>query len=253
MLAAVGAMPRPAMAQSPTVLTQAGGAVFAGGPVYRGVRLTRGKFGMGGAIAGDGSAFGVLSFQLAGVTVSGGLARTLDYQGTVQAGSVSPAGVVSVSGSGTLDPGDGSPVVTSVPFVLEVTPNVEGQGTLVFTLEAVHLGAALVDAGGVSSTACAPPELASSLRFTDALTLGWAAVPAAVTYDVYRGTMQSGGWSFDHACIAPGVAGTSVVDATNPLAGKGLYYLVSVKNACGEGSLGVATSGAQVPNPLPCP
>ena len=53
--------------------------------------------------------------------------------------------------------------------------------------------------------------------------------------------------------FAPGLAAPSADDGTIPPTGTGLYYLVAMKNACGEGSLGVGTSGGQVPNPLPCP
>jgi len=250
---AIAAAPRPASAQQPTVITQAGEASFAGAPVYRGVRLSSVSFGVGGAVLGNGGAFGNFSFAFHGVAVSGGQARTMDYLGTIQGGSLSASGVVSMSGGGTLDPGDGSPVVNSVPFVLEITPDADSQGTLAFTLEAVHLTAALVNEGGISSSACQPRDLGSSLQFQNAQTFAWSASPDAVTYDVYRGAMQTGAFGLNQACFAPGLAAPSADDGTIPPTGTGLYYLVAMKNACGEGSLGVGTSGGQVPNPLPCP
>jgi hypothetical protein len=252
-LLAIAAVPRSAAAQQPTVITEAGEAAFTGAPVYRGVRLSGVSFGAGGTVLGNGSAFGNFSFAFHGVAVSGGQARTMNYGGGIQGGAVSPSGVVSVSGSGTLDPGDGSPVVTSVPFLLEITPNVDSQGTLAFTLEAVHLTAALISEGGVGSSTCQPRDMGASLLFQNAQTFAWSAAPEATSYNVYRGAMQTGAFGLNQACFAPGLAGTTTNDATVPPTGTGLYYLVAMKNACGEGSLGVGSSGSQAPNPLPCP
>jgi len=245
--------PHPAAAQGATTIAQSGSAVFPGAPVYRGVRLSGMKFGTGGAVIEGGGTFGNFSFKFAGVNVVGGQPREISFIGTIAAGSVSPTGVVSVSGSGTLDPGDGSPVSTGIPFLLAVTPSADGGGSLALTVEAANLGAAVVDDGVILSTVCPPPDLGSSLRFLNAQSLGWSAAEGATAYNVYRGTFDGGAWSFDHACFRPAVTGTSTNDSTVPALGQGLYYLVAVKNACGEGSLGVSTSGSQVPNTLACP
>lgn len=243
----------PVTAQDATSITQAGGALFQGAPVYLGVRLSSVSFGMGGAVRANGSGFGHFSFRFLGVAVAGGQPREIAYDGALDAGAVSPSGVVSVSGSGTVDPGDGSPPSTSVPFVLDVTSNTEGQGTLVLVVQGAHLQAAVVNEGGVTSSSCKPPELGPSLRFQNVQDLSWSAAPGPATYRVYRGTLAGGAWAFNHACYAPNLAATSASDTTIPPVGQGLYYLVSVKNVCGEGSLGVTTSGPQVPNALPCP
>jgi hypothetical protein len=244
--------PQPAAAQQATTIAQSGSALFPGAPVYRGVRLSGMTFGTGGAVIVGGGTFGNFSFKFAGVNVVGGSPREMSYIGTIAAGSVSASGVVSVSGSGTLDAGDGSPVVTGIPFLMDVTPGADGGGSLALTVEAANLGAAVVD-GVILTTACQPPDLGSSLRFTNGQTLSWSAAEGATAYNVYRGTFDGGAWSFDHACFAPGVVGTSSSDAAIPSPGHGFYYLVTVKNACGEGSLGVSTNGSQVPNAAACP
>jgi hypothetical protein len=246
------AAPGPADFENGTTIAQAGSALFQGAPVYRGVRLSGTRFGMGGAVDPGGAAFGNFGFTLSGNAVNGGQPRVMGYQGAIAAGSVSASGIVTVTGSGTLDPGDGSPPIGGVPFSLDVSPAADG-GNLSFVLEAAHLGVAVVDQGAIQSSACAPPDLGSSLRFTNAQDLGWSAVPGTASYNVYRGTFDGGTWSFDHACFAPGVAAASATDATIPATGTGLYYLVAVKKACGEGSLGVSANGSQVPNALPCP
>jgi hypothetical protein len=249
----IGALtPHPVAAQDATTIAQSGGALFPGAPVYRGVRLSGMTFATGGAVITGGGTFGNSSFKLVGVNVTGGQPREMSYIGTIAAGSVSPTGVVSVSGSGTLDPGDGSPVVTGIPFLMAVTPGADGGGSLALTVEAANLGAAVVD-GVIFTTVCQPPDLGSSLRFLNGQTLSWSAAEGATAYNVYRGTFDGGAWSFDHACFAPGVAGTSSNDASIPSPGHGFYYIVAVKNACGEGSLGVSTNGSQVPNAAACP
>ena len=243
--------PDPASDEGAGTIAQAGDASFQGAPVYRGVRLSSMRYGIGGAFEASGSAFGDFGMVFEGVTVAGGQPRQLVYTGTIGGGSESSSGVVSVSGNGTLDMGDGSPPL-AIPFRLDATPAVVG-GHLAFVLEVAQLNVAVIDLGEILTTSCAPPDLGSSLRFTNAQTFGWSAAPRSPNYNVYRGTFDGGSWAFDHACFAPNVNSTTANDPTIPASGQGLYYLVAVKNACGEGSLGVSTNGAQVPKPLPCP
>jgi hypothetical protein len=77
------------------------------------------------------------------------------------------------------------------------------------------------------------------------------AAPGATTvlYDVLRS-----GSAADFSgltCVADGVSGTSAGDAGAPAAGAPFFYLVRVRNACGETS-GAASSGAPR-NAPPCP
>jgi hypothetical protein len=106
---------------------------------------------------------------------------------------------------------------------------------------------------GDACASCAPPEVATGLLFTDPQTLTWAADPASVTYSLYRGTIDAGPWTFDHACLPPSLASPGATDGTNPPPGASFYYLVSGRNACGEGPLGASSNGQPRPNPSPCP
>jgi len=80
-------------------------------------------------------------------------------------------------------------------------------------------------------------------------TLVWIAGPAGSVYDVAWGTLAAlrvdGG--VDAAqCLADDLAVPSFSDPlADPVLGAGRYYIVRLRNACGTGSYGMATSGAE--------
>lgn len=109
------------------------------------------------------------------------------------------------------------------------------------------------DGRGDACASCAPPEVAAGLTFADQQTLAWSPDAASVTYALYRGMIDGGAWTYDHACLAPWLTAAGATDATNPAGAVSFYYLVSGRNACGEGPLGAASSGQPRPNMSPCP
>ncbi len=109
------------------------------------------------------------------------------------------------------------------------------------------------DGRGDACASCAPPEVAVGLTFTDERTLAWSPDAASVTYALYRGTTDGGAWIFDHTCLAPSITAAEATDATNPPRAISFYYLVSGRNACGEGPLGTTSSGQPRPNTSSCP
>lgn len=109
------------------------------------------------------------------------------------------------------------------------------------------------DGRGDACSSCAPPEVATGLLFSDAQTLTWAADPAAVTYSLYRGTIDASPWAYDQVCLFPSLPGPGATDGTNPPRGVSFYYLVSGRNVCGEGPLGTSSDGQPRPNLSPCP
>jgi hypothetical protein len=98
-----------------------------------------------------------------------------------------------------------------------------------------------------------PPEVALDLRLTGSATLAWTASAAASSYALYRGTIDGGAWIFDHACREAALPEPAASDGSAPAPGTAFYYLVSGRNACGEGTLGRTSAGAPRPNPAPCP
>ncbi len=99
---------------------------------------------------------------------------------------------------------------------------------------------------------CAPPEVAGDLVFGDAQTITWSADAASASYNLYRGTIAGGAWTYNQTCRAASLPSPAATDLASPPQGAVLYYLVSGRNACGEGPLGPASSGQERPNPSPC-
>lgn len=249
----LGMPPGAATAQDSTNLVLAGSGLFAGATSYEGVRLKEVDCGLGVDLAPVvAGAEGDVSCTMSGRTILGNLPRQITLAGLVGAGSLSPAGVVSVQGTATVDLGDGSPPLTGLTFSMEVTPNTEGKGTLVLVVDQSPLTAALVMNGGVKSSSCILPEIGPSLMMPDQDTLAWTPAPAATAYHVYRGTII-GSMAFNHACFGGPLALPTATDTDLPPPGQAFYYLVSASNACGEDSLGVTTPGLQRPNLAPCP
>jgi hypothetical protein len=249
--AAILLCPGAVFAQNSTPLVGAGGGVFGGAASFSGVALTAMRYGMGVDIADNGSADGTVETTLLGISVFG-QPQVITVEAMITGGSISASGVANVSGMSTVDMGDGTPPVTGMSFTLTVTPNASGQGSLVLVVDTTMLPAAVVTQGGMSLPVCTPPELGQTLVFLDSQTLSWSASGVASSYNLYRGSIDGGAWTFDHVCLAPALLSPGATDAGMPPTGRAFYYLVSARNACGDSSLGVTSSGQQRPNLSPC-
>jgi hypothetical protein len=98
----------------------------------------------------------------------------------------------------------------------------------------------------------APTEV-SGVRFVNKTNLAWNAEKSTGVYHVYRDLVGALPGSFG-ACWLGSISGTSAIDADVPSAGSALFYLVTAENRLGEeGVKGYSSSGAQEPNPAPCP
>jgi hypothetical protein len=83
------------------------------------------------------------------------------------------------------------------------------------------------------------------------VTLSWTSVtPVAgptIVHDVVRGTIDllpvDGGAG--ESCLEPAVDGASTTDADVPAPGAAWWYLVRGRNACGAGSWGTSSAGAE--------
>jgi hypothetical protein len=245
-MAAVGALALAsgmARAQDPDVLSSVGSALFEGAPTYRGVRLSSMRYAVAALISPD-APDGQVVVTLIG-RAAGNLPRVMTLTGTVESSQFLPSGTVRLTGTATVDPGDGSPPLAGIPYELRTTPDTNGQGTVVLTVENVPLTAAVTILGGVQSSSCIAPEFGGTLTFTNQTTLAWPPTPYEAL--LYRGSFQPGAWTFNHTCYQ----GTT--DASVPSLGTGLYYLLAVRSPCGEGSHGVSTPGTEIPNLAPCP
>jgi hypothetical protein len=249
----IGAHAGSAWAQDATLVTQAGAGVFSGTTSYQGVRFSSLRFGLGGAVDPAGAATGDVTCTLFGRALEGtGPDRLVVLEGVMATGSLTPTGVVSVAGSGKVDLGDGSPPLSGVTFGLTLTANSDLQGEIVLVLGGTSLNAAWVTEGSVARSACIATEVGSTLRFVSQSNFVWAAGPLPASFEVYRGVFQIGAFAFNDTCFdQPAV--TSSSDAALPPVDRGFFYLVSARNACGEGAHGVVTAGSQIPNDAPCP
>ena len=83
-------------------------------------------------------------------------------------------------------------------------------------------------------------------------TLTWNAGPGASVHDLLRGSLGSTGFTYNHSCFLGALPAPTGTDAASPTVNSGFYYLARGTNACGPGTLGVASDAALRPNPL-CP
>src|SRR5437660_5476191 len=97
---------QPALAQSQTTATGAGGGAFPNGAAFNGVSLSTLRFGMGVSIAADGTAAGDFESTLLG-TSAAGQPQTITVVGKPSGGSFPAAGTATFSGVCSINMGDG--------------------------------------------------------------------------------------------------------------------------------------------------
>jgi hypothetical protein len=107
--------------------------------------------------------------------------------------------------------------------------------------------------GTCTGVSLAPGEVGADLEFVDAIGLRWSLSASSESYNLYRGTVDGGVFTFDHACLQADLAVSTTTDPAEPALAIAFYYLVSGRNACGEGDLGTTSSGEPRPRPVPCP
>ena len=97
-----------------------------------------------------------------------------------------------------------------------------------------------------------PPGEVKNLKFTSAASLTWDVDSAAAAYEIYRDVLSALPGGSTGTCLQAGVAANVTTDPSIPASG--FFYLVTSRNSLGEeGTKGFASSGAERPNPLPCP
>ncbi|ANM31051.1 hypothetical protein ABI59_17920 [Acidobacteria bacterium Mor1] len=96
----------------------------------------------------------------------------------------------------------------------------------------------------------APGDIGGLVFDSDKETLSWGSLAAqsgsATLYDAIRGSLSQlpvGGTG--ETCLETGGADLTLVDSANPAAGEGFTYLVRGRNACGSGSYGFSSDGAE--------
>jgi hypothetical protein len=98
-----------------------------------------------------------------------------------------------------------------------------------------------------------PAPVGDTLRLSAALgaSLGWMMTAQANVYNVYRGVIGPGGFTYNHACHEALSVDTFSQDTEAPPSGQAFYYLVAGASRCGEGSRGTDSQGNEIPEEAP--
>jgi hypothetical protein len=135
----------PAMAQDDVAgVTGAGEAMLPDGATFNGVALRGLTLGHGIFIAQDGSARGQFQAVLLGTSLLGA-PQDVTLEGEVSNGFVGGDGSVTLSGTATVDMGDGTLPLPGIPFTATASA-----GSLALILDATALPTAAVTAGSIT-------------------------------------------------------------------------------------------------------
>jgi hypothetical protein len=179
---------------------------------------------------------GVGAFQ--DVIAAGGSFVTGGYTGAISTAFQSPiAGRQAWSGSSaafSLTTVNLPPAAVGQNVVLRwrVATDISVAGTG-FTLDTITATTCATGCGGGTPVG-SPNEVTGDTFASDKQTFSWSAAALATQYDVLRGDLSAlpvGPGGGDESCF-DNVAGTSTVDASNPGAGSGRFYLVRGQNSC---------------------
>lgn len=138
----------PASAQTETSVTAAGAGLFPEGASYLGLPLRSLSLGVGLGVAGAWAA-GQFQATLTGNSPLGG-ERNIVVDGRATGGLASAPGTSAFSGTATVDPGDGTPALSGVPFAALVVPNPDGTGRVTLSLGGTNLPEVAITEGYVT-------------------------------------------------------------------------------------------------------
>ena len=138
----------PAAAQTEVSATAAGAGTFPQGAVLLGLPLRTLSLGVGVGVAGSW-ATGQFQATLTGALPLGG-DRHIVVDGRANAATPAAPGTALFSGTARVDPGDGTPPVSGVPFTAVLVANPDGTGRLSLTVAGTSLPAATLDEGYVT-------------------------------------------------------------------------------------------------------
>lgn len=148
----------PAIAAQPTHVSAGAGGTYPPGAALGGIDVQGLQLALGSEIGTDGSAAGTFTVVLLGVSPLPGEVRPITVEGSVAAGSLGAANVAVVSGTATLDLGDGLPPASDIPFTATLVRDAAtARGTVALVIGSAELPAAALDEGSVSIQAV-PPE-----------------------------------------------------------------------------------------------
>jgi hypothetical protein len=100
-----------------------------------------------------------------------------------------------------------------------------------------------------------PPGVAQPLAFADLATLVWepAWISRSDTFNLYRGPITDLPSGSNGLCYKAGLLTNSMTELAAPSSGSSWFYLVTGKNAAGEGPMGTTSDGLPRATTTPCP
>jgi len=100
-----------------------------------------------------------------------------------------------------------------------------------------------------------PPGSFQPLVFSDRVTLTWEPAPmsGSESFNLYRGDLEELARGTYGRCLRSEVPANTDRDQAEPVGVQGWFYLVSGRNAAGEGPIGASSEGAARTNGDPCP
>jgi hypothetical protein len=139
----------PLLAADQTVATAGAGGTYPSGSSFTGITINGLQLAVGSEVNLDGSGLGNFCAILVGVSALGTEQRIV-VDGYATGGSRNAANIVVVSGTATLDLGDGTPETPGVPFTATLTSNGSGLGTAGLVIGASTLPSATLNAGSLT-------------------------------------------------------------------------------------------------------
>jgi hypothetical protein len=145
----------PAALADQTVATVGGGGVYPPGTTYSGVNVNGLQLAFGAEVNLDGTGLGDFTVVLLGLSLAG-VEQNIILEGQVTGGSRNAVNIAVVSGTGTLDLGDGSPPTPGVPFTATLTVDATNQGTIGLVIGLTTLPNAALSPGSVAIRTVTP-------------------------------------------------------------------------------------------------
>lgn len=143
------AAPRGAVAQTIAIATAGVGGTYPAGTSFAGVSVNGLQSGFGVQINLDGSGLGQFCAVLLGTSPLGA-EQEIRLEGEVASGSRPAPNITVLTGTATIDLGDGLPAAEGVPFTATVTTDPAGLGTIGLVTGLASLPVATLNAGSIT-------------------------------------------------------------------------------------------------------
>ena len=152
LLVATLAIAGSAYAQSDTSATAAAQGAYPAGTTFGGVAINALQLASATVIAADGTAEGSLTVSLIGPPNPLGAQQIITIEADATSGTKTAANVATITGTCSIDMGNGTPVVTGVPFVATITTTPDHLGTVGLTIGTTSLPNGTLNDGSLTIT-----------------------------------------------------------------------------------------------------